>query len=84
MSIHLLPFAASMVGALTAGWLLGRRSYRRQLQTSNGRQRAGARRLELVDTIEQLLADPDDVPTTELRAITPQTRPAHVVIPVPR
>lgn len=41
MTLPPLHLAALLAAVLLAGWLLGRRSYRRKLQTTEGRQRAG-------------------------------------------
>lgn len=70
---------ALLLAALAVGYLAGRRSYRRKLQTSDGRSRAGVRVSDGVVSLDELLTPhAGEMPTVLMPALAPRTRPIPV------
>lgn len=82
MTIDLLHAAGAVAGALAVGYLTGRRSYRRQLQTSWGRSRARSWRDVGIDDVDELLTPKtDEIPETAvLPVVEPRTEPTGAVV----
>lgn len=85
MTLTLLQLAPGAGGLLLLGYLGGRRSYRRQIQTTEGRQRAGIRRQLRDVSLDDLAGALDEPATTRLDRVIPETQPQPtVVIPAQR
>lgn len=69
-----MSLAVVIATALLVGYLGGRRSYRRKLQTTDGRQRTGMRRTD-VRLDELLTPRTSEMPTVLMPRVAPATRP---------
>lgn len=70
MTLPLLHLTLGLVGAVGFGYLLGRRAYRKKLQTTDGRLRAGIARAPVQVEPSTDFAPTMAPPTTLIRLVT--------------